>query len=219
MLLIPPTTRFVCFDLNGTLVRDRIVHAMAFNKVLEEEGILITDAEQEKRVTNSLNKLIWPQLLQKELSDSTVQQLSTRKEKYYLELLPIYGRLTRGIFSFLEFLAAKDISAVLVTTSPSSTTHAVITLLGLENSFVKIICGDDISQGKPSPEIYNLSLLKLHASAQETIAFEDSPKGIGSAFAAGIPVIGVLPEYTQQELAPYGAKSYIQDFTSSSISY
>jgi len=46
-------------------------------------------------------------------------------------------------------------------------------------------CGDEVSVGKPAPEIYAETVLKLGVPATECLAVEDSPTGFRSAFSAG----------------------------------
>jgi beta-phosphoglucomutase-like phosphatase (HAD superfamily) len=66
-------------------------------------------------------------------------------------------------------------------------------------SFTAVITGDVVSHGKPHPEPYLAAARLLGVDLEACIAIEDSPPGVASAVAAGIPTIAVphhvpLPE-------------------------
>jgi len=219
MFHIPPSVKAVLFDLNGTLIRDGAVHFSAFQEVLTEEGIAITPEEFETKVANSLNRLIWPTLLRRNLSETELADLSARKEQRYLELLPSIGRPTEGIFALLDALRSRNIQTALVTTTPRYIAEKVLDLLELSGEFEMRICGEEVKKGKPDPEIYMLTLAKLGVTAETALAFEDSPKGVLSARAAGIRVVGVLPEYPAELLIKNGAEQCVKDFTEVVLKY
>jgi HAD superfamily hydrolase (TIGR01509 family) len=65
--------------------------------------------------------------------------------------------------------------------------------LGILDYFDKIICRDDVAEGrtKPNPDLFLLALERLGVQANEAIVFEDSPNGVKAAQAAGIFVVAV----------------------------
>jgi beta-phosphoglucomutase-like phosphatase (HAD superfamily) len=65
-----------------------------------------------------------------------------------------------------------------------------------ENSFAALVCGDEVSRGKPHPDPYLRAAELLGFLPAETIAIEDSPTGATSAAAAGCRVL-VVPSHVQ----------------------
>jgi beta-phosphoglucomutase-like phosphatase (HAD superfamily) len=63
-----------------------------------------------------------------------------------------------------------------------------------EGSFNALVCGDEVSHGKPHPEPYLRAAALVGFAAEETIAIEDSPTGAISAEAAGCQVL-VVPSH------------------------
>ncbi|MDR1186475.1 MAG: HAD family phosphatase [Bifidobacteriaceae bacterium] len=61
----------------------------------------------------------------------------------------------------------------------------------LPGAFAVVVSGDDVNRGKPDPEAYLTGAAKLGLRPADCIAIEDSPTGIASALAAGIPTVGV----------------------------
>jgi sugar-phosphatase len=57
-----------------------------------------------------------------------------------------------------------------------------------------------MSEGKPSPEPYNLALGRLGLSASGSVVIEDSKSGIASALAADCDVVAVTTSHPAVEL-------------------
>ena len=52
----------------------------------------------------------------------------------------------------------------------------------------------------------------LDISAEEAVAFEDSPSGIASSVAAGIPTVGIASTHDPEELEELGVALVAKDF-------
>ena len=77
----------------------------------------------------------------------------------------------------------------------SSTHHAGVRhrlrQAGLLDFFSALCGGDEVSRGKPNPDLYLLALQRLGAAASSSIAFEDSGHGVQAALAAGLATVAV----------------------------
>ena len=60
-----------------------------------------------------------------------------------------------------------------------------------DGTFTAVVTGDQVVHGKPSPDPYLLAAERLGVVPADCIAVEDSPTGVRSATAAGVPTIGV----------------------------
>ena len=61
------------------------------------------------------------------------------------------------------------------------------------------MAGDIVPRKKPAPDIYNITLERLQLPAHFCVAVEDSRNGMLAAYAADIPVIVTVSEYTAAE--------------------
>lgn len=64
-----------------------------------------------------------------------------------------------------------------------------------------MICGEDVSIGKPHPEPFVLAAENLGLNAMSCVAFEDSPAGVKSAKEAGCFTVAILTSHKESELA------------------
>ena len=99
-----------------------------------------------------------------------------------------------------DLLAAVEVPLALVTSANAAWAR---TCLGeLFDGFAVVVTRDDVANGKPHPEPYQLACRRLAVAAAECGAVEDAPAGVASAVAAGIgKVIAISGTFPADELA------------------
>lgn len=95
-----------------------------------------------------------------------------------------------GAQELLEELRALGVPCALVTMSWRVFAEAVLDGLP-EGSFSALVTGDEVSAPKPHPEPYLMAARLLGAKPADCVAIEDSPRGVTSAVAAGVPTLAV----------------------------
>jgi len=63
-----------------------------------------------------------------------------------------------------------------------------------------LVTGDDVRQGKPSPEPYLVGAKRLGMAVERCVVVEDSPAGIEAARTAGMQVIGITATHSREGL-------------------
>ena len=71
--------------------------------------------------------------------------------------------------------------------------------------FTANVCGRDLRQGKPNPEIFLLAAAELHVAPAHCFVVEDAPAGIKAACAGGMAALGVARLKDASELRAAGA--------------
>ncbi|MCD6310659.1 MAG: HAD family phosphatase [Candidatus Eremiobacteraeota bacterium] len=93
----------------------------------------------------------------------------------------------------------------LCSSSPGEIVDIGLRSLGLKSYFDVILSGDDVSRGKPDPEIYLEASRRLGIQPAYCIVLEDSPAGALAALAGGMNCIVVPNHYTAHLKFPSGA--------------
>jgi len=106
-----------------------------------------------------------------------------------------------GARELLAELTAAGIPNVLVTMSYRSLARAVAAHLPA-GTFAHLVAGDDVARGKPHPEPYLRAAELIGLPPGECVAIEDSPSGVRSAAAAGVPVVAVEYLVPLGQIAP-----------------
>jgi len=104
--------------------------------------------------------------------------------------------LKQGAVELLDALQATECPMAIVTSSSRRTADSHLALAGIRDRFEMILTRDDVTRGKPSPDLYLLAASRLGLSPELCVAVEDSNHGVTSAHAAGaitIMVPDILP--------------------------
>ena len=105
-----------------------------------------------------------------------------------------------GARELLAALRAENVPCVLVTMSWRRFVDPVVDALP-PGSFDAVVCGDEVSRGKPHPEPYLAAAQLVGCAPEQTLAIEDSPTGAASASSAGCRVL-VVPSHVEVPPGP-----------------
>ena len=199
------------FDLDGTLADTNSVHRLTWEEALKPYGYEVTWDFYREHITGRLTSDIVEDLLPnfspeegRELVDA--KEAGFREQARSLEPLP-------GLMDIISKGREKGMGISLVTNAPEENVYTMIDILDLEKVFEPVILADHVGAGKPDPAPYQAALEALEVSADEALAFEDSPSGIASSVAAGIPTIGIASTQEPEELEEHGVELVVRDFT------
>ena len=91
-----------------------------------------------------------------------------------------------GLTVLLDHLSFLKIPAAVATSTSRNTAFYKLRQAGIEDRFSVVVCGDEVVNGKPAPDIFLLTAEKLGKAPSECIGIEDSPAGLQGLHAAGI---------------------------------
>lgn len=128
--------------------------------------------------------------------------------KRYFELVSAEGvPIKQGLIELLEYLRKSKIKTAVATSTSEVSASRSLEIAGVTKYFDAFIFGDNVTNGKPHPEIYLTAAEKLGVKPQECVALEDSFNGIRSAYNAGMTAIMIpdmlLPDDEIRKKASY----------------
>ena len=124
------------------------------------------------------------------------EQFEARYNADVLEQYQAGAPLIRGARELVAQLRDAGVPIAVASSSHREWVEAALTGAGLREYFDQTTAGDEVSLGKPSPEIYLKAAEKLGYDPADCIAVEDAPAGVESATAAGMRVVLVRSELT-----------------------
>jgi len=189
--------RAVVFDLDGTLTDTEKVYLKAWPEALRHFGWECPDdIALELR---SLGRPYAPQKFREWYGDSfdypTVREY---RKRLVAEALKDGIPLKPGAVEILEWLRSNGIITAIATSNDMERTVSYLERIGLSDCFDRIACADMVEFGKPAPDIYEEACRKIGTRPEETVAVEDSPNGIRSAFRAGLKAV-MIPDLTEPD--------------------
>ena len=115
------------------------------------------------------------------------------------EILSAGLPLKSGAVELLDALQAAECPMAIVTSSSQRTADAHLRLAGIRHRFETILTRDDVTRGKPSPDLYLLAASRFGLKPEVCVAVEDSNHGVTAAHAAGAITIMVPDMVTPSE--------------------
>jgi HAD superfamily hydrolase (TIGR01509 family) len=115
-----------------------------------------------------------------------------RKElsRLFYELMERQGiPLKPGLPVMLDKLEKLEVPFAVATSTRRESALWRLERAGIRDRFTILACGDEVSQGKPFPDIFLLAAERLGQPPASCIGFEDSPAGLQALAAAGIPSV------------------------------
>lgn len=180
----------VIFDLDGLLIdSERYMWAKNAKLTLEYLGYQY-DPNFSKTLMGASHEVYKREIIKKYGQDFPIN-------KYYQHVLELNDRtvenkeipLMKGALELLTFLQQKHIDYCIGTSTPRQQAIKVLKNTGLQSYFTKMVCGDEVKNGKPSPDIYLKTLEICNSNTENSVVIEDGHSGFNAARSAGIECI------------------------------
>jgi HAD superfamily hydrolase (TIGR01509 family) len=201
--------RTVIFDFNGIIVDDEPIHFKLFQKVLGEEGILLTEQDYYARYLGFDDRGAFTAGFRdsgRPLDDAKLRQLVERKAVYYQDAIRNHVSIFPGAKRLISTLAETHPLAV-ASGALRNEIETILETAGLLHYFTIIVSAEDVRQGKPEPEIFLKVLAALNErehnnriDATECVVIEDSKEGIRGARRAGMKCLAVTNSHPAELL-------------------
>ncbi|MDP3938418.1 MAG: HAD family phosphatase [Deltaproteobacteria bacterium] len=203
--------RAVIFDCDGVIADSERSHLRAFQRVLSEEGLTLSEEDYFARYLAMDDRGCFTAVYRdagRQLDGGLLRDLISRKAACYLdevkggvELVPGAVDLARGL--------ARLFPCAIASGALRHEVEMVLEAAMLTASFTTIVTAEDVSRGKPDPESFVTALARINAATgasppvlpADCLVIEDSRHGIAAAHAAGMPCLAVATSYPAEELA------------------
>lgn len=187
----------VLFDFDGVLGKTMEDNYKAWASSLAPYGIkfqreeyFLMEGAPPKKVAETFLKI-------NNLGLESVDDIVRFKEKHYLENRSF--SLYDGAQELIDSLKVKGLRLGLVTGASRQRLMGT-RINAFLNQFDVLITGDQVSNGKPSPEPYLLCAQKLSATPSECLVIENAPMGIESAKKAGMFCVAICSTLGKEHL-------------------
>ena len=202
------------FDLDGVIVSTDGLHYLAWKKMADQEGIYF-DEEINNRlrgVSRMASLEIVLERANKAYTDDEKLALATCKNDIYKELLKSLTPkdILPGVESTLKEL--RSLGYKLAIGSSSRNTPAILKYIGLEGFFDAVSDGNNITNSKPDPEVFNKAALFLGLDNSDCYVVEDAKAGVDAGVAGGFTTIAIGDAYGYEK-ANYSIKNFDEILT------
>jgi beta-phosphoglucomutase family hydrolase len=201
------------FDLNGTMIDDMQYHIKAWHRILNELGANISMQQMKEECYGKNNELL-ERMFPGRFTEQEKNEMSFEKERQYQAAFKPQLQLIKGLDTFLKESQQLQIYMAIGSAAIMFNIDFVLDGLNIRNYFSAIVSADDVRQSKPHPETWLRCAELLKVSPADCIVFEDSPKGVQAAEAAGMQSIVITTMHTKEEFGSFKSiKKFIEDYS------
>ncbi len=205
----------ILFDLDGTLV-DTAKDFVYIIQQIAEENQLIAPSEQTIVEQVSAGVLAMVSLFQASSGNHlSNEQILTYQQQFldnYEENICIKSEIYQGLNEFLTDLEKQNIAWGVVTNKPRYLSEQLLQALDLDKRCSVLVCPDDVTHSKPSPEPLFLALNTLNINrnqADRVIYVGDHIRDIEAGQRAGMKTVvanyGYISTEEQAKVSNWGA--------------
>jgi beta-phosphoglucomutase family hydrolase len=187
---IPEQIKGLIFDCDGTLVDSMPLHYLAWKEAMEEVGIQISE-ERFYAFAGMPTVAIIETLARQQNVICDAQAASEEKERLFLAKI----ESLEPVHSVIEIVRREKGHRKMAVASGGwkNIINQSLAAVGLHGMFDAIVGADDVTHGKPAPDIFLKAAESLDLKPEECLVYEDGNLGIQAASAAGMQVIDVRP--------------------------
>jgi len=177
------------FDLDGVIVNTVPLHFKAWQNMFNEYGKEFTFEDYKQKV-DGIPRTDGARAILTDLSDDELKKAADKKQGYFLEYLnkeeiPVYNTTT----DLVKALKREDLKRGVI--SSSKNCLSILKKVKLDDLFDVIITGNDITKGKPDPQVFFMAAEKMSVEPKDCVVFEDAVLGVEAAKRAGMKCVGI----------------------------
>jgi HAD superfamily hydrolase (TIGR01509 family) len=126
--------------------------------------------------------------------------VSAVKEAFYRDVVAKQGiDALPGVLRWLTALHSAGWKQAVASAAPRDNVHAILDELSIGGFFSAITSAEDVTRGKPDPQVYLTAALRVNVLPNRCIVIEDAPAGVEGAKRANMRSIGVLTSHNVLE--------------------
>lgn len=188
--------RAVVFDMDGVLIEAKDWHYEALNRALALFGFSISrydhlvtyDGLPTRRKLEMLTR-------ERGLPPSLHGFLNELKQLYTMEIVHTRCKPVFQHEYALSHLQADGYKLAVASNSVRASVEVMMEKANLSRYLSALLSNEDVTKGKPDPEIYTTAFARLGLSADECLVVEDNENGIRAARDAGAHLLIVRDVY------------------------
>ena len=179
----------IIFDMDGLMIDSERVTFECYQEILKGMNLTM-DEEFYKTLLGKPIKGIYQRFYDVYGNDFPIENViqdvhQLMAERFETEGVPV----KKGLVELLHYLKDNNYKTIVATSSNRDRVDKILAQAKITEFFDDSICGDEVTKGKPNPEVFLKSCQKLGVNFDEAIVLEDSEAGIQASYDANIKVI------------------------------
>ncbi len=188
------------------MVNTEEVFHLTGHELLRRRGKVATQAIFNAMMGRRAREAFAAMIEMAQLTD-TIDDLQIESESIFDGLLETKLRTMPGLLELLDHIEANQMPKGVATSSDRVYMERMLGHFNLLQRFTMRLTAEDVTQGKPNPEIYLKAAERIGVKPHEMLVLEDSHNGTKAAAAAGSHIISVPHEHSHHH--DFSAAKYV----------
>jgi beta-phosphoglucomutase len=182
----------VIFDMDGVLVDTYRAHYRSWLDIAEPEGIHFSEADFALTFGRTSREIIAHYWGNGRYDNAQMAELDGRKEAAFRRRIETDFPAMPGVDELLRSLDQAGFRLAVGSSAPPENVEMVLDKLGARGLFGAVVTGEDVTRGKPDPQVFLIAAERLGIGPGRCAVIEDAPAGVAAANAAGMASVGLL---------------------------
>ncbi|MBZ4646601.1 MAG: beta-phosphoglucomutase [Petroclostridium sp.] len=189
----------VIFDMDGVIVDNSEYHRKAWHLYIEKKGLKVNQEKLDKMY--GLRNIEFVRILfGQDLSDQEVAVIGREKEQLYREIYLEDIKPPEGLIEYLDYIKEKGLKIAIASSACIENVDFTIDNLHIRKYFDVILSEQDVTKGKPAPDVYLKAAGKLGVPPEKCVVIEDAVAGVEAGKRAGMYVVAITTSCARGEL-------------------
>ena len=191
----PELIRGVALDMDGLLFDTERLYWEVGDTVLQRRGCRFSK-ELQRRMMGRVGVASMQQMIEFHSLDDSPEQLLQESDALYGQMLSEDLLPMPGLDQWIDLLQRLKLPFGLATSSRRKFVEVIIESVSWRDRLTFMLTGDDVTRGKPDPQMYLMAAQELSIDPSQMLVLEDSGNGCAAAVAAGAYTVAVPSEHT-----------------------
>jgi beta-phosphoglucomutase family hydrolase len=190
----------VIWDMDGVIADTAPYHLRAWQEVFRRRGVRYTE-DDFKRNFGKRNDSIIRSVLGSWVPFAGMEAIAAEKEELFRRWAGRRIRPLPGAIELMQALREHGFAQAMGSSAPLENIELVTRRLGIAGFFRVIVSGREVTEGKPSPQVFLRAAERLGARPEDCVVIEDAVAGVSAAKRAGMSCIAVTSTNSRDKLS------------------
>jgi HAD superfamily hydrolase (TIGR01509 family) len=190
--------RGVALDMDGLLFETEGLYWQVGDTVLQRRGYRYSK-ELQNRMMGRVGVAAVQQMIDLHHLDDDAAELLAECDEIFAAMLLLGVEQMPGVDAMIRRFQDKKLPFGLATSSRRRFATVLMDTVDWKSDLKFSLTGDDVTRGKPDPQMYQMAAERLGIPPQQMLVLEDSGNGCAAGVAAGAIVVAVPSEHTKEQ--------------------
>jgi beta-phosphoglucomutase family hydrolase len=185
--------------MDGVIADTAPYHFAAWREVFRENGRDYSE-DMFRHNFGRRNDAIIKKVLGDGLTAAKIKSIDIAKEEGFRRLAQGKIAALPGAVDLIRALKANRFRLAIGSSAPRENIEIILSGLGIRDCFDAVVSSQDVTEGKPDPQVFQIAAQRLGVAPQDCVVIEDAVAGVAAAKGAGMHCIAVTNTHPRENL-------------------